>query len=72
MPRKRTIIAAATMSDLIKSAGAERVSESAAKALAEILMEIGMEVSTEAIKLARHAKRKTVKKEDIELAKRVI
>ncbi len=72
MPRKKTIIAAATMVGLIKEAGAERVSNSAAKALAEVLMDIGFEISAEAIKLAKHAKRKTVKREDIELAKRVI
>lgn len=72
MPRKRSIIAAAPMIDLIRKAGAERVSDEASRALAELLMEIGLRVSAEAIKLARHAGRKTVKREDIELAKRVV
>ena len=72
MPRKKSIIASATMIGVIRKAGAERVSNSAAKALAEIMMEIGTEISVEAIKLAKHAKRKTVKKEDIELAKQII
>jgi histone H3/H4 len=69
MPRKKSIIPPAAMVELIKKAGAERVSENAAKALAEYLMEIGFEIASESIKLAKHAGRKTVKKEDIELAK---
>ncbi|KUK04087.1 MAG: DNA-binding protein HMf-2, partial [Euryarchaeota archaeon 55_53] len=36
--------------------------------LADILESYGREIALEAIKLARHAKRKTVKGEDIELA----
>ncbi len=72
MPRKGSIIAAAPMVELIRKAGAERVSDEASRALAALLMDIGLRVSAEAIKLARHAGRKTVKAEDIELAKRVI
>ena len=54
---------------LIKqNAGADRVSASAAKALAEVLEEYGTEVATKALKLAKHAGRKTVKAQDIELA----
>ena len=55
---------------MIKDAGAERVSGSAAKALAEVLEEHGTEVATKAIRLARHAGRKTVKGQDIKLAVR--
>ncbi len=69
MPKKKMIIPPAAMVELIKKAGAERVSEQASKALAEYLIDIGMEVAQESIKLARHAGRKTVKKSDIELAK---
>jgi len=69
MPKKKMIIPPAAMTELIKKAGAERVSEEAAKALAEYLMDIGFEIAQESIKLARHAGRKTVKKSDIELAK---
>jgi histone H3/H4 len=53
---------------MIKNAGAERVSGSAAKALAEILEEHGTEIAMKAIKLARHACRKTVTAQDIKLA----
>ncbi|MFC1787126.1 histone family protein [Halobacteriota archaeon] len=53
---------------MIRNAGANRVSEDACEALAEVLEEYGLEISTEAIKLARHAGRKTVKAVDIKLA----
>jgi len=53
---------------LIRSVGAERVSKSAAEALAEILERKGSEISTMAIRLAKHAGRKTITDEDIKLA----
>ncbi|NYT00436.1 MAG: histone family protein [Methanocellales archaeon] len=53
---------------IIRNAGANRVSEDACEALAEVLEEYGLDLSSEAIKLARHAGRKTVKAVDIKLA----
>ena len=58
----------ASVDRIIRNAGADRVSEDAKEALAAILEEYGTRVSAEAIKLCKHAGRKTVKEEDIKLA----
>ena len=70
MPRKRSIIAAAPMAEILRQAGGERVSEAAAKALASVVKNFTFEVAKDAVKFAKHAGRKTVKREDIELARR--
>lgn len=70
MPRKRSVIAAAPMAEILKNAGAERVSDEAAKALAHALTEVAIEISKDAIRFSKHAGRKTIKREDIELARK--
>ncbi len=62
------ILPLAPVERIIRKAGADRVSEGARDILAEILEEYGIKISREAITLAKHAKRTTVKREDIELA----
>jgi histone H3/H4 len=52
---------------IMKKARAERISITVVTSLAEILGDIGIKISKEAIDLAKHAKRKTVEKEDIKL-----
>jgi len=61
-------IAVAPMHRLCKKAGADRVSEAAAKELAEALQNIGIKIAKEALDFAMHAGRKTIKAEDIEIA----
>ena len=53
---------------LIRSVGAPRVSREAAVALAAILEQRGAVISAKAIKLSKHAGRKTVTAEDIKLS----
>ncbi len=60
----------AALDRIIRKAGGQRVSESAAEELAEILEEKGMEIASEAAELSEHAGRKTVRDEDIRLAVR--
>ena len=68
MPRKRSIIPAAPMADILRNSGADRVSDAAARELADVLMDHATSISKKAVKFAAHAGRKTVKKEDIKLA----
>ncbi|HEX7467162.1 MAG: histone family protein [Methanobacterium sp.] len=53
---------------IIKNAGGQRVSEDAEVALDKVLEEWAEDVSRQAVKLAKHAGRKTVNASDIELA----
>ncbi len=60
----------AAMEKLLKKSGAERVSDSAKITLRDSLEGIAEEIATQAMKLASHAGRKTIKSEDIKLAAR--
>ena len=65
-------LAVAPMHRLCKKAGADRVSEAAAKELAKALEEIGVKIARESLDFAMHAGRKTIKSEDIEIAVRKV
>jgi len=70
MPRKRSVIAAAPMADILRMAGAERVSDDAARAMAEVMIDKAGELARDAVRLSKHAGRKTVKRADIDLARK--
>lgn len=58
----------APIARIIKDTGAERVSEDAKAELAEYLEEVARDVAIESNNVAKIAKRKTIKPEDIKLA----
>lgn len=58
----------APIARIIKDTGAERVSEDAKAELAEYLEEVARDVAIKANNVAKIAKRKTIKPEDIKLA----
>jgi histone H3/H4 len=68
VPMVELELAVAPMHRLCKKAGADRVSEAAAKELAKALEEVGVKIAKEALDFAMHAGRKTIKAEDIEIA----
>ncbi len=55
---------------LAREAGAERVSLSAVKEMKLVLLEISEKIALDAIAASRHAKRVTIKAEDIRLSAR--
>ncbi len=57
---------------ILKNAGAQRVSDDARDELTKVLEEYGEKIALEAVKLAKHAGRKTVKTSDVELALKTI
>lgn len=65
-------LAVAPMHRICKKAGGERVSEAAAIEMAKVLEDIGVKIAKEALDFAVHAKRKTIKEEDIKIAARKV
>ncbi len=57
-----------TAKKILKEVGAERVSDSAAMELSEAINKFAYGIAKKAVRLASHAKRATVKREDVELA----
>lgn len=63
------VLSIAAMEKLLKSAGAERVSQEGCEALREALESYAHQIGKDAVRYAHHAGRKTVKAEDIKLAR---
>lgn len=64
----KRLIPLAAMEKIMRKAGAERVSDKAKAALKSVIEDIANDIAAEAVKLANHAGRKTVKASDIHLA----
>ena len=58
----------AAMHRIVRKAGADRVSESAAIELGRILEELGLQIGREALDWSMHAGRRTVREDDVEMA----
>ena len=58
----------AAMHRIIRKAGADRVSESAARELGRILEELGVQIGREALDWSMHAGRRTVRQDDVKMA----
>ncbi len=68
MVKGKVILPAAAMEKLLKKAGAARVSADAKEKMREVLEEIAEEIGEKAIRMAKHAGRKTIKAADIKEA----
>ena len=55
---------------IARKAGIDRISADAIKEIAKIIEELGHELALEAAQVARHAKRKTILREDIKFIAR--
>lgn len=68
MTSRKRLIPLAAMEKILKQSGATRVSDKAKTALKDVIEDIAEDIATNAVKLATHAGRKTVKGGDIKLA----
>lgn len=57
-----------SMENILREAGAERVSLKAKQALSDYVEDHALEIAKKSLKLTKHAERQTVKKEDIDAA----
>lgn len=68
MPRKTSIVPKAPLARILMNAGAKRVSADGVEAFADVMQKIAEDIGMQAVKIAKHAGRKTVSDEDIKLA----
>ncbi|MBS3137071.1 NFYB/HAP3 family transcription factor subunit [Candidatus Woesearchaeota archaeon] len=68
MTSVKRLLPLAAMEKILKKCGAERVSDKAKIALKNIIEDKADEIAINAVRLAKHAGRKTIKSGDIKLA----
>ena len=68
--KRTTIIPRAPVARILMKAGAKRVSADAAAAFTDKLEEMASKIAEDAVRVAKHAGRKTVHESDIKLAAR--
>ncbi len=68
MAQSQKLLPLAAMEKILKKSGAERVSDKAKEALKMVIEDIAEEIASQAVRLALHAGRKTIKARDIKLA----
>lgn len=61
-------ISQGTVKKILKEAGAQRISLEAAEDMRRYLNKLAFKTAQKAVKLSKHAKRKTVERSDIRLA----
>ncbi len=65
---KSSELGLSAMYRILKKAGAERVSDESADELRRVIEDVADNIAKNAVDMASHAKRKTVKAEDVKLA----
>jgi histone H3/H4 len=65
---KSSELGLSAMYRILKKAGGERVSDESADELRRVIEEIANSIAKSAVDMASHAKRKTIKAEDVKLA----
>ena len=68
--KRSTIIPKAPLARIMTQSGAKRISSDALDVLVEVLEDKAMEIAAQAVKISKHAGRKTVNDGDIRLAVR--
>jgi len=68
--KRSTIIPKAPLARIMMQSGAKRISSDALDVLVEVLEDKAMEIAAQAVKISKHAGRKTVNDGDIRLAVR--
>lgn len=69
---KSSELGLSSMYRILKKAGAERVSDESAEELRRVVEEIAQEIAKNSVEMSKHAKRKTIKAEDVKLASKTL